>query len=254
MKDVIERIAAGLPEPLSDNDRRFLERVFATDGEVYRDRLRAIGYEGLGRVLDAGCGFGQWSLALADLNREVVAVDFSENRVEVVRALARERSLANVTAQRASVTDLPFEPGSFDAVFCYGVIFCTPYRETLRQFRYLLRPGGRLYFTANAVGFLAYLWLERPNPAEDYDPRDVAALSLRNTLEYERHGVAPERGQIVLEPEEFERAVVGEGFEILARDGEGRISLRPGEVTPRPFFRSHYHGLPCCYEILAQRR
>ena len=38
-------------------------------------RLIGIGFNDQGKVLDAGCGYGQWSIAIESLNNDVVGID-----------------------------------------------------------------------------------------------------------------------------------------------------------------------------------
>jgi len=63
---------------LGQNAAAFLERVYGGGFEKYSTRLSQHGFRGFCRVLDAGCGFGQWTLALSWMNQSVEAVDISE--------------------------------------------------------------------------------------------------------------------------------------------------------------------------------
>lgn len=94
------------------------------------------------RVLDAGCGDGAYANALAATGQaEVTAVDLFEQVPSLSPA---------VTYLRASVDALPFPDGSFDVVYSMSVIY---YLEdpsaALSEFHRVLRPGGRLLFTAH---------------------------------------------------------------------------------------------------------
>ena len=67
------------------------------------------------RCLDAGCGGGRYSIAMARLGaREVIGVDVSEQGIENARL--RGRDLSNLRFKVASVLELPFEDDSFDFV------------------------------------------------------------------------------------------------------------------------------------------
>lgn len=66
---------------IGHNDRLFLQRIYADGLDKYTDRLQAIGFAEHEHVLDAGCGYGQWSLALAGMNQAVSACDISPLRV-----------------------------------------------------------------------------------------------------------------------------------------------------------------------------
>ena len=70
--------------------------------------LRRLLGRGAGRCLDAGCGTGVATAAVAELGWSVVGVDVSEDLLE----LARRRGLEVV---RASANALPFGDASFDA-------------------------------------------------------------------------------------------------------------------------------------------
>ncbi|HEY0085340.1 MAG TPA: class I SAM-dependent methyltransferase, partial [Allosphingosinicella sp.] len=94
---------------LTGDDRDFFLRVWATDPEVYRARLDAIGFAGLGNVLDAGCGFGQWSLPLAAANRHVTAVDVSAIRIRTLADVAEHFGVANLTTAVSSLEAMPLE-------------------------------------------------------------------------------------------------------------------------------------------------
>lgn len=100
-------------------------------------------------VLDAGCGTGRNLAALASVN--AVGLEFSK---EAFRFL-RRRGL-NALA-RGSVDRLPFRDQSFDVVLSADVLCCVgPPGDlaALREFRRVLKPGGRLI-----LNLPAYDWL-----------------------------------------------------------------------------------------------
>jgi SAM-dependent methyltransferase len=74
-------------------------------------------------VLEVGCGAGRFTEVLLEAGAEVWAVDASS----AVDA-ARENLGANerLHLAQADLFDLPFAPGSFDRVLCYGVLQHTP--------------------------------------------------------------------------------------------------------------------------------
>jgi len=249
----LDRIVADYGPLLGDNDARFLERIFARGLEPYAKRLRALGFTGAGRVLDAGCGFGQWSLALAAFNREVEACDASSIRLVVLRELARVAGVSSIGVQHARLESLPYADGSFDLAFCYGVIFCTPWRTSLAELARVLAPGGRLYVNANDIGWTVHLWQTAQNAAADYDPRAVAARNLANTLAYARGGLAPTESQIVISQAELGAAGEALGLRVLAAGGEGCVHLDASVDAPEPFFKTEYQGLPGCHEIVFEK-
>ncbi len=96
---------------------------------------------GEGRLLDVGCGRGELVYTATRLGWEAYGVDANPAFV----AFAKERfGLANLVVARDG--DLPFEPGTFDAISLNAVLehMADPQR-VLRQVHQLLRLGGVLY-------------------------------------------------------------------------------------------------------------
>jgi ubiquinone/menaquinone biosynthesis C-methylase UbiE len=77
------------------------------------------------RVLDVGCGTGNYALALAALGYNVVGVDFSIGMLRRARAKAAQLTDADVTFEQADFNrGLPFPAKSFDAVLCVAALQC----------------------------------------------------------------------------------------------------------------------------------
>jgi demethylmenaquinone methyltransferase/2-methoxy-6-polyprenyl-1,4-benzoquinol methylase len=93
------------------------------------------------RVLDACCGTGDLAVAARRAGAgEVIGVDFSARMLERARCKAPE-----VEWIQADVLALPFGDASFDAaVVGFGVRNVEDLAAGLKEFRRVLRPGGRL--------------------------------------------------------------------------------------------------------------
>jgi SAM-dependent methyltransferase len=99
------------------------------------------------RVLEAGCGVGAQTVALArnSPGARFTCIDVSARSLDTARERARLASLANVTFQQADLFDLPFPEESFDHVFvCFVLEHLARPREALAALRARLRPGGTL--------------------------------------------------------------------------------------------------------------
>ncbi|MEE2853421.1 MAG: ubiquinone/menaquinone biosynthesis methyltransferase [Actinomycetota bacterium] len=96
------------------------------------------------RVLDVATGTGDLALvedAAVGLDGEVVAVDSCEAMLDV----GRGRQHGSVTFQEGDATDLRFPDARFDIVTIgFGLRNVADRGKALREFRRVLRPGGRL--------------------------------------------------------------------------------------------------------------
>jgi len=236
ISEAVDRMADRGNLLTSPNDKAFFRRVFSRRMAAYVDRVRAIGFSGLGCVLDAGCGFGQWSLALAAVNDNVVACDSSAVRVEILRGLADALKLSNIEVAQGALPSLPYRDGMFDAAFCYGVIFLTPWRRSLQELRRVLKPGGRLYLTANDIGWYNFLWRQEHNKTDDYDPKRVAANVWRDTLAYDRDDLFHPGMNLLVEQRVLEHELAVLGFEGVTSGPEGTLRLDPQAPVPEQFF------------------
>src|SRR5688572_1041724 len=99
---------------LSGNDAAFFERVWNTSSDIYANRLKAIGFEGQRKVLDAGFGMGQWLMPLARLNESVYGIEFSEIRFEAVKSILHKLDADNISITKGSIESLPYEDDYFD--------------------------------------------------------------------------------------------------------------------------------------------
>ena len=122
----------------------FLRRYGFTSAQEMRTWFGA-----RGRTLDAGCGAGfstsSWmDDGWSDGSAEWVGADISA-AVEVARD--RLGRFPGTHFVQADVLQLPFRPGSFDAIVSEGVLHHTPSTErALKSLVPLLAPGGELMF------------------------------------------------------------------------------------------------------------
>jgi ubiquinone/menaquinone biosynthesis C-methylase UbiE len=120
------------------------------------EMLNAAQLDGNERVLDAGCGAGHTALNFSPHVAEVVAVDFTEGMLAQGRYLATERNLRNIDFRLADVEQLPFANGEFDVVVSRLSAHHWPHPLlALREFKRVLRPGGR-FILSDIVSYDEY--------------------------------------------------------------------------------------------------
>lgn len=238
---------------LGDNDWKFLGRVYRQPPDTYTNRLKAIGFTDRHHVLDAGCGFGQWSMALAELNQQVSGIDPAADRIDIARNIAAALGHTHTTFEQSGLEALPFADNTFDAIFCYGVVFLTDVEQSLREFHRTLSPGGTLYVNANGLGWYVHLWLNSPNKASDHDPRETVVGAFDNSLRL-KTGRNKGSGHVILEKEELGDSLRNIGFEHIQLASEGGINVTTNTAHPvegKPFFKGEYQRLTGVFEALA---
>lgn len=155
---------AGDPHRIADKDQR-VRRMFGAIAHRYdlNNRLHSFGRDQAWRrravrlcrvrptddVLDAACGTGDLAEAFADAGpASVCGVDFTARMLQYARRKARRRRAAGAAAptyRLADVMTLPFADASFDVVsIAFGIRNVADPSKALREFRRVLRPGGRL--------------------------------------------------------------------------------------------------------------
>ena len=101
------------------------------------------------RVLDAGCGPGNYSEALLQRGAEVVALDVSPKMVEIAQRRLDQRA----TVLQLDLGQAPLEPleaGSFDGILCaLALHYLLDLGLVFEEFARLLRPGGWLLFSTS---------------------------------------------------------------------------------------------------------
>jgi ubiquinone/menaquinone biosynthesis C-methylase UbiE len=143
LKEVYERAeihddweAVYRANPLQDHlNERMLERTLA----YLQPAPQAL-------FLDAGCGVGYHSLAIARRGFRCIGVDISETILERARRNGSRAGLDDhVSFHAENLEDLSFADGHFDFVHCRGVLMHVPqWERALEQLCRVLKPGGRL--------------------------------------------------------------------------------------------------------------
>ena len=105
-------------------------------------------------ILDAGCGTGNYSLAMLDHVGRIEAVDLNPGMLAVAsEKLAGAASEGRVSFNTARIDELPFDDGRFDGVMINQVLHHLPdnpaegfpeHRGVFRELARVLKPGGAL--------------------------------------------------------------------------------------------------------------
>ncbi len=111
-----------------------------------------------GRLLDAGCGGGKYTLPLRMRGFDVVAVDVSLNALKMTGERSASLDL-DIGLLAANVYQMPFAAESFDIIWCYGVLQHLLLKEresAISEFMRLLRKDGLLFIEVMGHGDMRY--------------------------------------------------------------------------------------------------
>lgn len=146
--------------------------------------IRALQLTAGTRVLDAGCGTGQFALAFADHGCQVTAIDLSPEMVARARQHALEANLDAIDWRVGDFSRLADPDASFDAIHARNTIhLLTDPHQALIEFRRLLRPGGVLYLAIPGAASPIYsgAW-QRFLPGDQWDMSYITPWDLEQLL------------------------------------------------------------------------
>lgn len=177
-------------------DRRWRAYLGRTLGQAL-DALRLTGHE---RLLDVGCGTGEFArLALARFpHLEIVGVDVAPGMLAVAARKFAGRPQSRFVLARAE--RLPFRPRAFDGVICANALhYSQSPRELLQECVRVLRSCGRLVLVDwcrdGWRGRLLHAWLRLMNRHEVTMYRFCDVLEMLRSL-----GASVEQADTFLAP------------------------------------------------------
>ena len=165
---MISRVTRSKSEAARNYNRlsRWYDTLSGSSEKKYRDLgLQLLDAQPGEHILEIGYGTGQCLVALAKAvgpGGKVCGIDISEGMHSVATKRLQQAKVEGwVDLRVGDAAQLPFEPGSFDAVFMSFTLelFDTPEIPlVLAQCRQVLRPGGR-------IGLVVMVLPERPGLA-----------------------------------------------------------------------------------------
>jgi ubiquinone/menaquinone biosynthesis C-methylase UbiE len=200
MNDDRQQPAAPAPsgDPWGNAARRFYARSATTKADPARRRAFVRAYKHIGdhlrldgtqRLIDIGCGAGEFAAAIDGRVRSYVGCDISFESLRLARAAGIDSALFI----QADAARLPCN-GSFDrAVMITSLEFIADKHQVLTQLQTLLAPDGLLYVEVRNADFIllrmagAIPWLTRKMslvhayPADGF--RDLGLAEWRAILE-----------------------------------------------------------------------
>lgn len=134
------------------------------------------------RVLDYGCGRGEYSLELLGLGADVEGIDISQNYIDKAATACRAKGYpeSRFHFQVMDAHKLSFPDESFDFVVGNGILHHLDYPTAFSEIHRVLKPGGRAIFQEPLSGnpLLGLLRILTPK-ARTEDERPFNAVDLQ---------------------------------------------------------------------------
>lgn len=206
--------------------------------ENYIKRIEAIGFINKTKILDAGCGMGQWSCVLSLYNQEVFGIDQSEHRLNIAKYLNRDRK--NISFCRGDLEKLPFEEEYFEAIFCYGVFMFTDMVKTIENFKKVLTKDGVIFLNINNIGHYIDRIIYHTNisPNKELVEQFMRMINNYYNGNYKSSLMTLEKLEVLLNDVGME--IVYSGYD--------------GESANLPFYKTSYLGFPYLSEVLIRNK
>ena len=211
--------------------------------DYYIKRLDNLGFSELENVLDAGCGMGQWSIALSQLNKQVQGIDIHTGRLLFAKSLLDKLNINNLSYCYSPLEKLPYKNETFDGIFCYGVFMFSEMKSSLSELKRVLKPGGRIYINANDMGWYLHLLIDR-----GIKKKNLKLIYI--SLKYILFTLLGRKNNIIITRKYLSKLIQDSKFIILDVGSEGSINnLKNENLVPK--YPAEYYSFHAINEILA---
>jgi ubiquinone/menaquinone biosynthesis C-methylase UbiE len=191
------------------------ERFAARLAPVQDELVDVLGMSAGDEVLDLATGTGEIAVRAAKRGAKVTGVDIAPPMLDKARANAAASGV-EITFDQGNVEYLPYDDATFDvAVSNFGLIFAPDHANVAAELARVLRPGGRLGFSA---------WKPNAKLGELYRRFTEEPIEGREAYEWGR--------------EDHVEDMLAEDFELEFQDGTLWLEAESGEEIWKLFSES----------------
>ena len=95
--------------------------------KLTRIRLGLVGEYGRnGRVLDVGCGSGDYLFACKEVIGEGIGIDFSNRTINEALYKRNKQNVCNINFLVCNAAAIPLATGTFDLIYSFSALYCMP--------------------------------------------------------------------------------------------------------------------------------
>lgn len=124
----------------------YITNGFHQGATYFRTMVSRWKFSERGRIADIGCGYGRWSMFLAEANDFVVGFERNAKAIDLCRKLADFFGLDNTSFVVTDVNaGIAAKDDSFDGVWCFDAMEFFDREKVMREIHRILRPGGMLH-------------------------------------------------------------------------------------------------------------
>ncbi len=235
--------------PYRDDDTN-AANYFQLGASYFRNVVREkTGFTGAKRVLDLLCGFGMWSIFLAEVNDEVVGFDRDRRAIDYGRELLRHYGVGNVDLSQGDVKTLAGYPDNhFDLVWFYSGPQYVERGFAFEHVQRVLVPGGRVFvgnYTSTGLMLDHVMNGARAGTINE----GVSQWALRALVRGPDADGHPNYADVETCPALCERF----GLRLVAASAQGGLDMRLGGVDPAFKPEKRFDRYALTIELIAEK-
>ncbi len=147
MQDRIQREKDFHNTRFEKETRESLDKYYSVNSIINKDYQKLLFEESKGkRVLEYGCGLGSHSFELAEIGKEIHAIDISEIAIEKSKKLSSEKEINNVYFKVMNAEALDFEDDFFDVVCGISILHHLDLKQSYSELSRVLKSDGKAFF------------------------------------------------------------------------------------------------------------